>query len=183
MSEISQIFLSTRKLIADVVSKIVPASEVEDIIQDTYIKMHSVEDKDRIKKPEAFMVQVAKNLAYDYVKSARVRTTSHLDEELLKHFEELDADNARDATLNDVALKRDFANFCGQLSHLPEKCRRVYVMKKVYGYSQKEIAEKEGISASTVEKHIAYGTKRMFHLMCSGEDAVLELNSTKIKAG
>ena len=33
-------------------------------------------------------------------------------------------------------------------------------MKKVYGYSHKEIAGKLDISVSTVEKHVATGLKR-----------------------
>ena len=36
---------------------------------------------------------------------------------------------------------------------LPEQCRRVFVLKKVYGYSQREIAKELSLSESTVEKH------------------------------
>jgi RNA polymerase sigma-70 factor (ECF subfamily) len=36
----------------------------------------------------------------------------------------------------------------------------VFVLKKVYNYSQKEISEELGISVSTVEKHTALGIRR-----------------------
>jgi DNA-binding CsgD family transcriptional regulator len=39
------------------------------------------------------------------------------------------------------------------------------VLKKVYGYSQKEIALSLSISENTVEKHIATGIKRCSHYM------------------
>lgn len=43
---------------------------------------------------------------------------------------------------------------------LPPQCQKVFVLKKVYGYSHKQIASKLGISVSTVEKHAAAGLKR-----------------------
>jgi RNA polymerase sigma factor (sigma-70 family) len=50
-----------------------------------------------------------------------------------------------------------FLNFCRAVSSLPVHCRRVFILKKVYGLSQKEIASLLGIASSTVEKHIARG--------------------------
>jgi len=41
------------------------------------------------------------------------------------------------------------------------------VLKKVYGYSQKEIAIKLDISENTVEKHIATGIKRCTQFMAA----------------
>jgi len=40
---------------------------------------------------------------------------------------------------------------------LPLQCRRAFVLKKVYGYSYSEIAQKLQISEKTVEKHISKG--------------------------
>ena len=37
---------------------------------------------------------------------------------------------------------------------LPEKTKRVYILRKVYGLKHKEIAEKMDISLSSVEKHL-----------------------------
>lgn len=165
MSDFTEIFLSTRKLLTDVVAKIVPHSEVEDIVQDTFVKAHVIEDKDRIEKPAAFMVKIAKNLAFDYIKSARHKTSCDADDELFEHLQDAEQNCFGDSTCRKVASQRDFELFCSEVKKLPEKCRQVFIMKKIYGYSQKEISEKEGIAISTVEKHIAYGTKRLFHLM------------------
>ena len=46
------------------------------------------------------------------------------------------------------------------MRRLPVQCRRVFVLKKVYSYSQKEIAEELGISEKSVEKHMALGLQR-----------------------
>ena len=40
------------------------------------------------------------------------------------------------------------------LSELPERCREVFMLCKLDGYSYSETAERLGISVSTVEKHM-----------------------------
>jgi len=51
----------------------------------------------------------------------------------------------------------EFGRFCDAVRQLPVQCRRVFVLKKVYGHSQQEIANQLGIAENTVEKHIAKG--------------------------
>jgi len=55
------------------------------------------------------------------------------------------------------------------VSELPIQCRRVFVLRKVYGYSQAEIAQELGISVSTVESHIATGMHRVRQWMKRSE--------------
>lgn len=165
MTDFTEIFLSTRKLIADVVSKIVPMAEVEDIVQDTYLRTHTVKNKEEIKAPQAYMVQIAKNLAYDHVKSAHYKNCNSLDDEVLDYLENLEQEFNTDSPWQNVATEKELVRICSEVNKLPEKCRKVFIMKKIYGYSQKEIAEKEGISVSTIEKHIAHGTKTLFNSM------------------
>jgi DNA-directed RNA polymerase specialized sigma24 family protein len=50
--------------------------------------------------------------------------------------------------------------FCRAVGGLPEHSRRAFVLKKVYGLSQPEIAERLGITAAEVERHIANGLLR-----------------------
>ena len=42
---------------------------------------------------------------------------------------------------------------------LPPKCRDVFVLRMIEGLSQREIAERLGITVSTVEKHLARGLR------------------------
>ena len=65
-----------------------------------------------------------------------------------------------DQVYDQVSAKQEFEHFCEAVRHLPLQCRRAFVLKKVYGYSQKEIAENLNISENTVEKHIAMGMSR-----------------------
>ena len=46
---------------------------------------------------------------------------------------------------------------CDAVAALSPQVRRAYLMRKVYGMSYKQIAERLNISNSTVEKHLAKG--------------------------
>ena len=59
-----------------------------------------------------------------------------------------------------VASVEEFALFCEAVRSLPRQCRRAFVLKKVYGYSLKEIMAEMGLGQPTVETHIVNGTKR-----------------------
>ena len=74
---------------------------------------------------------------------------------------DFDVDNRdNDQVFDSVASSQEFALFCEAIRQLPPKCRRVFVLKKVYGYSQKEISKEMKLSESTVENHINVGFKR-----------------------
>jgi RNA polymerase sigma-70 factor (ECF subfamily) len=55
-------------------------------------------------------------------------------------------------------------------------------MRKVYGYSQKEIARALDIGESTVEKHIAYGIKRCSSFIAARTEPS-EVTSLALKRG
>jgi len=53
------------------------------------------------------------------------------------------------------------------MDSLPERCREVISLRKVDGLSQKQVAQKMGITESTVEKHIAKGLRLLSDLFLS----------------
>lgn len=59
-----------------------------------------------------------------------------------------------------VDANRRFMAFCHAVGGLPDHSRRVFVLKKVYGLPQHEIAERLGITPEEVERHIANGLLR-----------------------
>jgi len=154
-------FMAVRQLMHRVISRIVPPREVEDIVQETYVRICQIDNKDNIKQPRSFLLKTAKNIAFDYLKRAEVRLVESVD-----NIAELESfASAEDATFEQVATDKEFSQYCQAIRQLPVQCRKVFVLKKVYGYSQKEIAQKLAISESTVEKHIAVGVKRCTYFM------------------
>ncbi len=168
------VFIAARKSIARLVSRIVPPREIEDIVQETYVRICQIKQKESIKQPRSFLLKTARNLAIDHLKQAEVRLVDSSEKfteiELFPHEE--------DTIYQQVANDEEFAQYCEAIRLLPVQCRKVFVLKKVYGYSQKEIAQQLNISESTIEKHIALGVKRCTYYMM--KIAKTELNSTTV---
>lgn len=160
---IASVFVSLRGSLARAVRNIVPPKEIEDIVQETYVRVCQVGSEKEIRSPRSFMLKTARNLALDYVKRSEVRLSDSLD---VTGDSQLPASQLRvDSTLDQVCSEEEFSQFCDGVRYLSAQCRRAFVLKKVYGYSQREIATIMRISERTVEKHISNGIKRCMYFM------------------
>lgn len=177
---LENIYLSVRKGLMRVVSRMVPPKEIEDIVQETYVRICSVKQSEQIRHPRSFMYQTARNLALDHLKRAETRTGVSMEEEGVNPdwmTEDLDQVYER------ASAEQEFEQFCEAVRQLPLQCRRVFVLKKVYGYSQKEIAKSLNISENTVEKHIASGMRRCRQLMKSASSEPLRKSDSDMSQG
>ncbi|TRY14749.1 RNA polymerase sigma factor [Shewanella hanedai] len=172
-SLIYKTYLASREGIARVVSRIVPPHEIEDIVQETYVRLCQVENKENINSAKSFMFKMARNLALDHQKRANVRLVDSVDD--WHEFEKALCDR-RDEVYDNAITSLEFDHFCEAVRLLPLQCRKVFVLKKVYGYSQREIASELGLSESTVEKHISQGIKRCTVFMRQAQNSKTQAN-------
>lgn len=156
-------YLSIQRNLQRAVSRIVPPKEVEDIVQETYVRICQVENKESIRHPRAFIMRTAHNLALDYIKRAESRLTVSMGDDV--ELEHADMDKDVDELYRQFSVNEEFSLLCEAIRLLPIQCRKVFVLKKVYGYTQREIAKELDLSESTVEKHIAKGIKKCTYFM------------------
>lgn len=156
--ELSTLFQTIRGRLSKSVADIVPPDEIEDIVQETYVRVCKFDEDHQIDYPHTFMFKTAKNIALDHVKRAESVLTDAAEDEEDYHFGELDGWG--DEPYQRVSSNNEFELFCKSVRMLPRQCRRTFVLKKVYGYSQKEIAQRLNISERTVQKHVATGILR-----------------------
>lgn len=165
MSEkITNEFLKYRSVISSLLGRIRPRAtlqDIEDILQDTYINTYQSSLTQEIKFPKAFMVKTAIRLANRQINIAQ---RADCDEEIERHSDEglslYSTSEFSSKTEQEVLNREGFGFLCEAVNELPEQCRRVFVLKKIYGLSQREIATELSISESTVEKHVAKGLLR-----------------------
>ncbi|MEM1140957.1 MAG: sigma-70 family RNA polymerase sigma factor [Pseudomonadota bacterium] len=134
--------------------------DIEDLSHEAYLRAHEAEQRQVVRNPRAFLFRIARNLALNELSRKARKITDYIDE--VTHGEELGASPSMDEQQEQAER---FALFCRGAANLPPQCRRAFLMRKVYGYSHKEIASQLGISASTVEKHIATGLHRCSSFM------------------
>ena len=128
------------------------SQDIEDVVQESYLKALCAEQKHEINSPKAFLFRIARNEALKELQKKSRRITDYLDE--------LDVPEAStsDTIVEDSSIaKQRFGLFCQSALEMTPRCRKVFLMCKVYGFSYKEIASHLGISVSGVEKHVARG--------------------------
>jgi RNA polymerase sigma-70 factor (ECF subfamily) len=141
--------------------------DVEDILQEAFVRSFEAEGRHTIHDARAFLLRTARNLALDHVSRAAYRRTDPLESAEDEHC----TDGAVPPDVQ-VDAERRFLAFCQAVGSLPEQCRRVFVLHKVYGMSHEEIASRLRIAPSTIQKHIAKGLLLCHEHMTQGQRAV-----------
>lgn len=170
------VYMAMRGQIAQVVMRIVPPKEVEDIVQETYVRLCRIKNIETIREPRSYMLRTARNLALDHMKSAEVRLADSADTDDL--FESMFANQSEDPTYNEMASAEEFGIFCEAVRSLPKQSRRAFVLKKVYGYTLKEIMAEMSLGQATVETHIVNATKKCVKYMRELNDEELSNSSS-----
>ena len=129
--------------------------DVEDVVQETFIRAHLAERHSQIEQPKSYLFKIARNVALNQFRQDMRRPTDFIE----------DYNPAsvllNDDTLEDEVLAQEkFEILCGAVASLPPKCRKVYLMRRVYGMSYKDIASALDLSVKTVEKHLRKGYAR-----------------------
>ena len=168
MDDFEPLYLTMRVGIASMVARIVPPHAVEDIVQETYLRLCRVAMADEIQNPRAYIYRIARNLALDSLKKAdNSQTVPYIDD-----FPE--PGSRSDDVIRHIEAREEFDRFRESVKRLPEQARRVFILKKVYGHTQRRIAGDLGISESTVEKHVALASRRCARYMRRHDAAGLD---------
>ena len=129
--------------------------DIEDICQETILRALEAERTKEITAPRAFLFGISKNIVCKKLDRESKRLIDFIED--LTPQEYLDTGPSLEERVDSHRQMRKFAE---AVRTLPRQCQKVFVLKKVYGYSHQEIAKELGISISTVEKHVAAGLKR-----------------------
>ena len=129
-----------------------PSHEIEDICQETFLRSFESNIKNEIQRPKSFIYRVATNLIMSQYRRSSYKLTDYIDDV----GEELIPINTADIE-NDIDVQRKLGVFCESIASLPEQSRKILVMRKVYGYSIKEISKRLNMPTSTINYNIAKG--------------------------
>ncbi len=129
--------------------------DIEDICQETVTRALEAERTREIREPRAFLFGVARNVVR---KQLDRQSRSLID--FVGDFSSDFTESGEPSIEQHLDSRQQMLLFTASVATLPPQCQRVFILKKVFGYSHKEIAAKLEISVSTVEKHAAAGLKR-----------------------
>lgn len=152
-SAIYESFLQNQRALKSFISGFMSnSSDIEDVAQEVFIRAYKHDSDKSITYPKAYLYRIAKNLALNEVVRCNNRITDYIDDI------ESSYDEPRTRALeDDIAAQQKLGLVCQSIAALPPKCREAVLLKKVHGFSVKEIAEQMNIAESTVEKHLYKG--------------------------
>jgi len=145
--------------------------DIDDVAQEAYLKAYVAEQEKSIKHPKSYLFTIAKNIAINELTKKSNQITQYL--------EECEDAVVREpgATLEEeVEAEQSLGIYCDAVAALPEACRRVFLLRRVHGLKQTEIADTLGVSLRNVEMHLQNGT-----LKC--REFVRKKQDTEARAG
>lgn len=146
MAEISTLIGKLRRLL---MSRGRAAHDVDDLMQEAFLRLQLYCRDHAVQNTEAFMVQTVLNLSAEQGRRAQVRRGVAVETQL---SELLDPAPRPDEV---YAMRQRFMLARRGLERMPPRSREAFLLHRVDGMSYAQIAEHLGISVSMVEKHIA----------------------------
>ena len=130
-------------------------ADLDDLVQECFIRTLRAQNSGPIRSGRAFLFTVARNAVYDLVPAARAVATVSITETAALPVLDDDKDVA-----DLVSHRQELALLAAAIRELPERCRQVFLLRKIQELPQKEIAVRLGISENTVETLVAKGALR-----------------------
>jgi RNA polymerase sigma factor (sigma-70 family) len=127
----------------------------DDIVQEAYARVLRARAAGPIDSPKAFLFATARNLVID---SFRRRNVTQIEP-----LTEIDRENVLEevpTVAETVSHRQELEILTLAIQSLPERCRQVLTLRKIYGLSQKQIAATLDISEHTVEAQVGIGVRR-----------------------
>ncbi len=154
MSPILRAFLENERGLKRYLSRFFSRSQdVDDLTQETFLRAFA-DGGAGVHNPRAFLYRIARNLALNERDRMANKTTVFMEDSpdpaVLGAGDQVSVEET-------VEGRRKMTIFAEAISALPPQCRQVFILRKIHGLSQKEVALRLGISVSTVEKHLAAG--------------------------
>jgi RNA polymerase sigma factor (sigma-70 family) len=140
------------------------AQDIDDVVQEAYSRLAALDSVSHIANGRAYLFQTTRNIVLEQVRRSKiVRIDNVTDLGTLNIVDEAPP------VERVVGGARELAQVERLIEGLPAACKRVFVLRRIHGESQREIARMFGISESAVEKQAVRGLKLILKAM-EGDD-------------
>lgn len=123
-------------------------AEAEDLTQEVFVRVMAAETD--VRRPDAFVFQIAANLLLDRARKSRVRERYRAEAAFAS---ERAVDYLDPHAI--AAAREQMSDFIQALEALPERLRTMFVLYRFENMSQEMIGATYGISASAVKQQLA----------------------------
>jgi len=135
-------------------SKVACRDTAADLVQESYVRVLTLQQKEKLQEPRALLYKVANNLVIDQYRRAAVRQHTPIDELEESQHPPAPLHQQPDQALASMQMIQAFV---ATIEALPPRCREAFVLHIFDEMPQAKVAERMGVSVSMVEKHVVRG--------------------------
>lgn len=140
------------------------AGDVDDIVQETYCRLAGLAHVDHIGEPRAYLFQAARSVALEQLRRARVVRIDTVTE-----IDALNVELDEPSPERIAGGRRELERVRRLIAALPDRCRRIFEMRKIEGLPQREIARRMGVTENVVENESVRGLRAILAALAEGE--------------
>lgn len=129
--------------------RIISGLDVDDVVQESYAIFAGLQGVDHIRDARIYFFEVAKSVILQSLRKSRIVAFNALAE-----FDALSIPDDQPSPETIAAGRQELGRLADLIVKLPPKCREAFVLRKVCGLSQREVAVAMSVSENTIEKHI-----------------------------
>lgn len=128
--------------------------EISDAVQDAYVSISRLASVAHIRNGKSYFFQTAKMAVLQKIRRARIVPIEQLSE--LNSLHMVDDYPAPD---RQMSARQDLERIQRLIADLPDRCRQIFVLRRIHGMSQREISRQLGLPEHTVEAQAVRGLK------------------------
>jgi RNA polymerase sigma-70 factor (ECF subfamily) len=128
--------------------------DIDDVVQESFLRVWQARLARPIISSKAFLFTVARHVAFDLARRAR---RSPLEPCAL--IDEVPAAVEQPTAAESMSWHEKIDLLGRAIAQLPARRREVVLLHKIDGLSQREVAQRLGLSEKTVENHVALGVR------------------------
>ena len=126
--------------------------DLDDVVQESYVRVWRTRLTQPIRSARAFLFQVARHLALDIVRRNRISP--------IESVRDLNAVTVIDDGQNIIATistREKVRLLAAAIDALPPRCRQIIILRKLQCVPQKQVAAQLGLAEKTIEAQVARG--------------------------
>ena len=146
----------------------VRSADAEDSAQDACVRVLTMAEPGKVRRPLHYLMRVAHNLFVDRKRGEQRKAALFhpLTEVRLKSGDVIDPERI-------LSGKQELERVLAAMDALPPRCREAFTLHRFHGLSYAATARRMGVNVGTVEKHIAEAMLRLMRsLRADREDRV-----------
>ncbi len=130
--------------------------DVDDVVQESYLRVWRARLSRQVDFPKSFLFQVARSVTIDLLRRERVSPVDRT-----ATSETIAVIDERPSAAEVACTQSEIDLLVRAIEEMPARLREVMILRKIDGYSQKEIAQRLGISELTVQAHVVRGLRKL----------------------